>query len=111
MPSTSVLPRRRRPDHPPGAPPRRYETLRQSDALRLDPIVGRAGAGVVGLHVGDAGQRAQGAAEPALQRSRQLSGILSWKGVPHHLDIWGHDVNHDWPWWRKMLPYWLDRLL
>ncbi len=52
----------------------------------------------------------QGAYE-APERSRQLSGILSWKGVPHHLDIWGHDVNHDWPWWRKMLPYWLDRLL
>ncbi len=52
----------------------------------------------------------QGAYE-APERSRQLSGILHWKGIPHHLDIWGHDVDHDWPWWRKMLPYWLDRLL
>ncbi len=52
----------------------------------------------------------QGAWE-APERSRQLSGLLSWKGIPHHLDIWGHDVDHDWPWWRKMLPYWLDRLL
>lgn len=52
----------------------------------------------------------QGAYE-APGRSRQLSRILSAKGIPHALDLWGHDVNHDWPWWRKMLPYWLDRLL
>jgi esterase/lipase superfamily enzyme len=52
----------------------------------------------------------QGAYE-APERSRQLSSILHSKGIPHTLDMWGHDVNHDWPWWRKMLPYWLDRLL
>jgi esterase/lipase superfamily enzyme len=52
----------------------------------------------------------QGAWE-APERSRQLSGILRSKGIPHTLDIWGPDVDHDWPWWRKMLPYWLDRLL
>jgi esterase/lipase superfamily enzyme len=52
----------------------------------------------------------QGAYE-APERSRQLSAILSAKGIPHTLDIWGHDVDHDWPWWRKMLPYWLDKLL
>lgn len=52
----------------------------------------------------------QGAYE-APGRSQQLSRILSAKGIPHALDLWGHDVNHDWPWWRKMLPYWLDRLL
>jgi esterase/lipase superfamily enzyme len=47
----------------------------------------------------------------APERSRQLSDILRSKGIPHTLDIWGPDVNHDWPWWRKMLPYWLERLL
>lgn len=52
----------------------------------------------------------QGAYE-APDRSRELSGILSSKGVPHHLDIWGPDVNHDWPWWRKMLPHWLGKLI
>jgi len=51
----------------------------------------------------------QGAYE-APERSRQLSGLLSSKGIPHTLDLWGHDVNHDWPWWRKMLPYYLDKL-
>jgi len=51
----------------------------------------------------------QGAYE-APERSRQLSEVLNAKGIPHTLDIWGADVNHDWPWWRKMLPHWLGRL-
>lgn len=52
----------------------------------------------------------QGAYE-APERSRQLADILRSKAIPHTLDVWGGDVDHDWPWWRKMLPYWLDRLL
>lgn len=50
----------------------------------------------------------QGAYE-APDRSRQLSAVLHSKGIPHLLELWGHDVNHDWPWWRKMLPYYLGR--
>jgi esterase/lipase superfamily enzyme len=37
--------------------------------------------------------------------SVRFSQALSEKGIPHQLDLWGHDVNHDWPWWRRMLPY------
>ena len=44
-------------------------------------------------------------------RSRTLSDILNGKGIPHTLDLWGSDVNHDWPWWRKMLPHALGKLL
>ena len=51
----------------------------------------------------------QGAYE-APDASRKLSRLLADKGIPHELDLWGHDVNHDWPWWRKMLPYAVDRL-
>ena len=51
----------------------------------------------------------QGAFE-APERSRQLSGILSNKGIPHWLDVWGHDVDHDWPWWRKAVPHYFGRL-
>ena len=47
----------------------------------------------------------------APERSRHLSDLLRAKQIPHTLDLWGHDVNHDWPWWRKMLPHTLDRLL
>jgi esterase/lipase superfamily enzyme len=51
----------------------------------------------------------QGAYE-APERSRHLSEVLNSKGIPHALELWGHDVNHDWPWWRKMLPFYLDKL-
>ena len=43
-------------------------------------------------------------------RSRQLANILAGKGIPHWLDVWGHDVNHDWPWWRQALPYYFGKL-
>jgi esterase/lipase superfamily enzyme len=42
--------------------------------------------------------------------SRQLSDLLAAKGIPHALDVWGFDVSHDWPWWRKMLPYAVDQM-
>lgn len=45
----------------------------------------------------------------APDRSRDLSGVLHSKGIPHLLELWGRDVAHDWPWWRKMLPYYLGR--
>ena len=40
--------------------------------------------------------------------SRALSGLLAHKGIPHELDIWGHDMKHDWPTWRAMLPYYVE---
>lgn len=49
----------------------------------------------------------QGAYE-APDASRNLSSLLHSKGIPHFLDLWGHDVAHDWPWWIKMLPYAID---
>ncbi len=51
----------------------------------------------------------QGAYE-APHESRRLAEVLERKGIPCTLDLWGHDVNHDWPWWRQMLPFWVDRL-
>ena len=45
------------------------------------------------------------------KRSQQLSDILRGKGIPHTLDLWGSDVNHDWPWWRKMLPHVLGKIV
>lgn len=42
------------------------------------------------------------------EAARRLSGILSAKGIPHELDIWGWDMKHDWPTWRSMLPHYLE---
>lgn len=52
----------------------------------------------------------QGAFE-APGKSIELSGILHSKGIPHVLDLWGHDVRHDWEWWRKMLPHYLGKFV
>jgi esterase/lipase superfamily enzyme len=51
----------------------------------------------------------QGAYE-APDASRRFSEILDRKGIPHLLDLWGHDVDHDWPWWLRMLPHAVDRM-
>jgi esterase/lipase superfamily enzyme len=40
--------------------------------------------------------------------SRYLSAILTAKGIPHELDVWGWDMRHDWPTWRAMLPFYID---
>lgn len=40
--------------------------------------------------------------------SRSFSSVLSNKGIPHELDVWGPDMRHDWPTWRAMLPYYLE---
>lgn len=43
--------------------------------------------------------------------SRRFSAVLNAKGIPHELDIWGPDMTHDWPTWRKMLPYYIQTRL
>lgn len=45
-----------------------------------------------------------------LADARAMHAVLEDKGIPHWIDYWGYDVNHDWPWWRQMLPYHLDLL-
>jgi esterase/lipase superfamily enzyme len=53
----------------------------------------------------------QGAWEDAmLVDAYELKRILESKQIPAWIDIWGSDVNHDWPWWRKMMPYYLSKL-
>jgi esterase/lipase superfamily enzyme len=39
-----------------------------------------------------------------------LKQILDEKQIWCWVDIWGHDVNHDWPWWRRQMPYFLHCL-
>jgi esterase/lipase superfamily enzyme len=42
--------------------------------------------------------------------TRKLAGLLAEKDIPHELDVWGHDVAHDWPWWRRQLTHHLSRM-
>jgi len=53
----------------------------------------------------------QGAWEDGmLADTRALQAVLTAKGIPAWIDFWGHDVNHDWPWWRRQMPYFLANL-
>jgi esterase/lipase superfamily enzyme len=42
------------------------------------------------------------------EANRRFSGVLNSKSIPHELDVWGTDITHDWPTWRKMLPHFLE---
>jgi esterase/lipase superfamily enzyme len=46
-----------------------------------------------------------------LADTRAMEALLAQKQIPAVVDYWGPDANHDWPWWQKMLPYHLERLL
>lgn len=46
-----------------------------------------------------------------LESTYALKKILESKNIPAWIDIWGYDVNHDWPWWHKQLPYFLGKIL
>ena len=41
----------------------------------------------------------------------QLKNILERKGIHTWVDVWGHDCEHDWPWWHKQVPYFMPWLL
>jgi len=45
----------------------------------------------------------------ALESTRRLAGLLADKGIRHELDLWGHDVPHDWPSWRAQFAHHLPR--
>lgn len=38
-----------------------------------------------------------------------LKNILESKGISAWVDLWGHDVSHDWIWWRVQMPYFLGK--
>jgi esterase/lipase superfamily enzyme len=48
--------------------------------------------------------------EPMVADARRMQAVLQAKQVPCTIDFWGPDVNHDWPWWRKQFPYFLEKL-
>jgi len=47
----------------------------------------------------------------ALESTRRFAYLLGEKGIPHELDVWGHDVPHDWPAWRAQIAHHLPRFV
>ena len=47
----------------------------------------------------------------ALESTRRFAAQLAEKGIRHELDLWGHDVPHDWPSWRAQIAHHLPRFV
>ena len=45
----------------------------------------------------------------SLPSTKALGDLLHSKGIRCEVDLWGHDVAHDWPWWRQQLAHHLPR--
>ncbi|HEX5188370.1 MAG TPA: alpha/beta hydrolase-fold protein [Streptosporangiaceae bacterium] len=45
----------------------------------------------------------------SLASTKQFATLLASKGIRHELDLWGHDVPHDWPSWRAQLAHHMPR--
>ena len=41
----------------------------------------------------------------------RLKQLFEEKGIHLWVDVWGHDVFHDWEWWYKQVIYFLPKLL
>jgi len=49
--------------------------------------------------------------EEMVRTTRMMKDIFASKGIRATVDFWGYDVDHDWPWWQKQLPYFLEKIL
>ncbi len=47
----------------------------------------------------------------AIADTQGMQQLLASKGIPAWFDYWGYDVPHDWTSWRKMMPYFLEKIL
>ena len=41
----------------------------------------------------------------------RMSRVFAARGIPHRVEVWGRDADHDWPTWRTMLPLFLKKSL
>ena len=53
----------------------------------------------------------QGAWEDGLSDLRDMDASFKRLGINAWCDFWGYDVNHDWPWWKKQMRYFLPIVL
>jgi esterase/lipase superfamily enzyme len=46
-----------------------------------------------------------------IRTAKLLQDIFAQKGIHAWVDFWGYDVDHDWPWWKKEIRYFLPYFL
>jgi len=49
--------------------------------------------------------------EGCIEETQALAELCAAKGISHERDIWGHDVSHAWPWWKRQAQYHVGRRL
>ena len=47
----------------------------------------------------------------ALESTRRFGALLQSKQIRCEIDLWGHDVPHDWPSWRRQIAHHLPRFV
>jgi len=47
--------------------------------------------------------------EGCIEETVALASAMRARGIPHECDLWGHDVAHDWAWWRRQAMHHLGR--
>lgn len=45
---------------------------------------------------------------PMQEDATRMKELFTYKNIPAWVDFWGTDVAHDWPWWKKQLPYFMS---
>ncbi|OGS04787.1 MAG: transposase [Elusimicrobia bacterium RIFCSPLOWO2_12_FULL_59_9] len=78
--------------------------------LETPHILGLLRRGKIVLCVGQGDWEACGDYD-CIGETRAMKAVLDAKGIPCWVDFWGVDVHHDWTWWRRQMPYFLDRIL
>jgi esterase/lipase superfamily enzyme len=46
-----------------------------------------------------------------LESTQAFAELLARKNIPFEVDLWGHDVPHDWPSWRAQIAHHLPRVV
>lgn len=49
--------------------------------------------------------------EEGIRTTKILADNFAAKGIKAWVDFWGHDVDHDWPWWKVQIRYFLPWFL
>ena len=49
--------------------------------------------------------------EPLIESTRRLQSVLNQQNIQARVEYWGYDVDHDWPWWFKMVEHYVPQLL
>ena len=44
-----------------------------------------------------------------IEETEALADLLEAKGISHLRDLWGHDVSHEWTWWKRQARFHLER--